>query len=99
MKSLGQVNHPDLKNPNCRIIGWRVEIEEGDDAHDVLSGALLKLPETPFSGLNAAAPELLEVLEELAPLAWANMPGGHGEVLDRAFSVIHKAGGKDKRDE
>ena len=43
--------------------------------------------------------ELLAMLEELAPLAWANMSGGHGEVIDRAFSIIHKAGGKDKRDE
>ena len=48
MKSLGKINHPDPHNENCRIIGWRVEIEDGDDASDVLSGALDKLPESPW---------------------------------------------------
>ena len=44
MKTLSKVNMPDPRNKGGRIIGYRVEIEDGDDG---LIDALFALPAAP----------------------------------------------------
>lgn len=57
MKTTATVNIPDPRDPaNCRIIGYRVEIEEGDDAHEVINKA--------FEVLDSPDKDYIEKLEK-----------------------------------